>query len=95
MDGASIHMHPNITHYLRSVGLVVIFLPPYCPFYNPIEYAFGYVKDRCQKLYTRDNELEIAAQAFQYYMKRPLHHLFEKCGYSPLGFFDPTTNYIE
>ncbi|EEY60405.1 uncharacterized protein PITG_12822 [Phytophthora infestans T30-4] len=31
LDGASIHRHPEIVHYLRSIGIVPIFLPAYCP----------------------------------------------------------------
>ena len=37
--------------YLRSVGVKVIFLPPYCPFFNPIEYLFGYLKNYCKLNY--------------------------------------------
>ncbi len=32
LDGAKIHLDPNIVHYLRSVGFYVLFLPAYCPF---------------------------------------------------------------
>lgn len=31
LDGASIHRHPEIVRVLRSVGVVLIFLPVYCP----------------------------------------------------------------
>lgn len=44
MDGAKIHLDPNIVYYLRSVGLLVLFLPAYCPFYNTIEIVFAYLK---------------------------------------------------
>ncbi|GMF39963.1 unnamed protein product [Phytophthora fragariaefolia] len=40
LDGASIHRHPEIVQFLRSIGVVMIFLPAYCQFYNPIEYFF-------------------------------------------------------
>eukprot|EP00644_Phytophthora_capsici_P006574 jgi/Phyca11/118488/e_gw1.36.361.1 len=46
LDGAGIHRHPDIVHFLRGIGVVPIFLPAYCPFFNPIEYLFGYVKKR-------------------------------------------------
>lgn len=32
MDGAAIHTDPEIVHHLRSLGIVPIFLPAYCPF---------------------------------------------------------------
>lgn len=44
LDGASIHRDSEIIHFLRSVGIVPILLPAYCPFFNPIEYMFGYIK---------------------------------------------------
>jgi transposase len=31
LDGASIHRDPEIVHWLRSIGIVPIFLPAYCP----------------------------------------------------------------
>ena len=40
LDGAIIHCHPNIVYYLRSLGIWPIFLPAYCPFFNPIEVFF-------------------------------------------------------
>ena len=33
-----------MTHLFREAGIVVIFLPPYSPDLNPIEFAFSYVK---------------------------------------------------
>ncbi|KAG6952808.1 hypothetical protein JG688_00013121 [Phytophthora aleatoria] len=38
LDGAKIHRQPEIVHYLHSVGVVPMFLPAYCPFFNPIEF---------------------------------------------------------
>ena len=46
MDGARIHCDKSITYHLRSLGVVPIFLPAYCPFYNPIELLFGVLKSR-------------------------------------------------
>jgi transposase len=44
MDGARIHTDRHIIDYLRCLGIVPVFLPPYCPMYNPLELIFGYVK---------------------------------------------------
>lgn len=49
MDGARIHCDPNIIRYLRSIGIIPIFLPPYCPFFNPVEIAFGSMKRSLRK----------------------------------------------
>lgn len=37
LDGAKIHCHASIIRYLRSLGIIPIFLPAYTPFFNPIE----------------------------------------------------------
>jgi DDE superfamily endonuclease len=47
LDGASIHLSKDIVGSLRASGIMVIFLPAYCPFYNPIEVLFGLVKGKC------------------------------------------------
>ncbi|KAK1945449.1 hypothetical protein P3T76_002497 [Phytophthora citrophthora] len=44
LDGTSIHRDPEIVHFLRSIGIVPIFLPAYYPFFNPIAFLFGYIK---------------------------------------------------
>lgn len=37
MDGASIHCSPEIVNHLRALGIMIIYLPAYCPFFNPEE----------------------------------------------------------
>jgi hypothetical protein len=49
MDGAKIHCHPRIIRYLRSLGIIPIFLPAYTPFFNPIEVIFGIMKRHLKK----------------------------------------------
>lgn len=44
LDNCSIHRVPEIITLFASVGIVVLFLPPYSPDYNPIEEAFSFVK---------------------------------------------------
>jgi transposase len=51
LDGASIHLSPDIVSYLFCMGIKVIFLPAYAPFFNPIENLFGMVKRYCQRIY--------------------------------------------
>lgn len=57
MDGAKIHCHANITFYLRSLGIIPTFLPAYCPMFNPIEFVFGMVKAKLQKLNGNDQKV--------------------------------------
>lgn len=89
LDGARIHCHPNITNYLRSLELIVIFLPSYCPFYNPIEIIFGLCKKRMKNTYREGYNLLLAvASTMNEFTNFDSTNLFLKCGYN----FDPTKN---
>ena len=44
MDNASIHHVEGIAKFLEDLGVLVYFLPPYSPDYNPIEELFSKVK---------------------------------------------------
>jgi transposase len=44
LDNARIHAYEEIFQAAEAFGVVVIFLPPYCPQLNPIEFAFGLLK---------------------------------------------------
>jgi transposase len=94
LDGAAIHCDPNIVFYLRSVGLVVIFNAAYCPFYNPIEFLFGYIKHYLQENYDENpgTEMLIMTSAFSKYCNFDMSLVFSKCGYHPLGYFEPWKN---
>ncbi|POM78101.1 Tc1-mariner class Transposase [Phytophthora palmivora] len=48
LDNACIHMYPGLEAAIHSVGAVLLFLPPYCPQFNPIEIMFGQLK-RCNR----------------------------------------------
>lgn len=91
LDGAKIHCHPAIVRYLRSIGIIPIFLPPYTPFFNPIEIVFGIVKKHLKKKFaktTKNMEFEVNAE-----FKRMSHFnctsIFKSCGYVASGRFDP------
>ncbi|KAH9113146.1 hypothetical protein AeMF1_012625 [Aphanomyces euteiches] len=92
VDGAAIHRHPEIVHYLRSVGIVVIYLPAYCPFFNPIEFLFGYVKRAFQRHYVESSErdlLPFIVQTFRRFMGFDMSKVFDHCGRKIQGYFDP------
>ena len=44
LDNCSIHHVPNVASTFRDVGVLVHYLPPYSPDYNPIELLFSKVK---------------------------------------------------
>lgn len=44
LDNACIHMHAELEAAVHACGAIVLFLPPYCPQFNPIEVMFGQLK---------------------------------------------------
>jgi hypothetical protein len=51
MDNCAVHHVQEIKDVIESVGIELIFLPPYSPDYNPIEELFSYLK-----YYLKDHE---------------------------------------
>jgi hypothetical protein len=45
LNNAKIHHDENLIEILEELGCHIIFLPPYSPDLNPIETAFGAVKN--------------------------------------------------
>ncbi|XP_055589357.1 uncharacterized protein LOC129741636 [Uranotaenia lowii] len=93
LDGARIHCDPMIVSYLRSMGIIPIFLPAYCPFFMPIEFVFGLVKQYMKFSYKEDNSKNfqlLVMEAIDRYTNYRMDNLFKKCGYIKGGFFDPT-----
>jgi hypothetical protein len=85
LDNAKIHMYPEIEAAVFSAGAMLLFLPPYSPDLNPIEYCFGLLKRWIQRnanlvfpLYPK-LVLEVG-------MRRCIHdnslNLYEHCGYA-------------
>jgi transposase len=52
MDNLNAHKRPDVIAALRGLGVRVLFLPPYSPEYNPIEKAWGKLKDILRRLPT-------------------------------------------
>ena len=98
MDGAKIHCDASIIDYLRTVGIVVVFLPAYCPFFNPIEISFGLVKKRMRRYYQEGaippkqlpNYIGSVLASFRNYN---MSRFFDKCGYQHAGRFNPGRAY--
>ncbi|KAI9220345.1 hypothetical protein BC828DRAFT_405892 [Blastocladiella britannica] len=79
--------------YLRSIGIVPIFLPAYCPFFNPIEVFFAIVKARMRRIY-QENTLTAktlpikVAEIMFLFRHMNMSRLYAKCGYEFAGRFD-------
>lgn len=95
LDGAQIHCHPSIIRYLRSLGIVPIFLPPYTPFFIPIEVIFGIIKSHLKRRFgasSKDMERKVNEELTS--MKQfSCTKIFKHCGYVLSGKFDPSVAY--
>lgn len=90
MDGARIHCDANIIRYLRSIGIVPLFLPAYCPFFNPIEVVFGQVKQYLRRIHREGDSIRMdVCEAINHFRLYPCYKLFQHCGYLPGGTFLP------
>ena len=93
LDGARIHIHPDIPPYLRSFGIIPIYLPGYCPFFNPIEMFFGDVKKYFTKYFRGSSGVKemnyFIATVLQKFGNRNMKEIFKKCGYVAPGVFSP------
>ena len=85
LDNARIHCYKELLEAAAAVGVLVIFLPPYCPHLNPIEFAFGLFKKWIQKhmnLAFSQNPSGVAALALKRCTKNvDLVKLYKHCGY--------------
>lgn len=92
LDGAMIHCDKNIIDYLRTLGIIVIFLPAYAPQLNPIEIVFGLIKKYLQRNHkdqssSRGIQMELA-EAINKFTNKSMENLYRKCGYID-GKFNP------
>ena len=44
MDNCSVHRIQEIREVVNAAGVLIFYLPPYSPDYNPIELTFSYIK---------------------------------------------------
>ena len=68
MDNCSIHHVEEVKTLLDEAGILLFFLPPYSPDYNPIENAFSavksYLKDHDELLQSINDPLPVIKSAF-------------------------------
>ncbi|KAJ8575764.1 hypothetical protein ON010_g3455 [Phytophthora cinnamomi] len=84
--------HPEIIHYRRNVGVDVIFLPMYCPFFDPIEFLFGYVNRSFRWHYSEASGRDLTpfvVRTFQRFKAFDMSKVFDHCGWKKQGYFDP------
>lgn len=92
LDGAKIHIDANLVSYIRSLGLKVIYLPSYCPFFMPIEIVFGLMKRKLKQIYKENSKTPLKVsigEVVKEFQHRDMRQIFKKCGYLANGTFDP------
>lgn len=57
MDNLNAHKSPSVIEAIEKTGAQVLFTPPYSPEFNPIEKAWGKIKDILRRLDTESREL--------------------------------------
>lgn len=93
LDGAKIHCSDKLVYYLRSLGILPIFLPAYTPMLNPIEYVFGMIKATLKKHYRENSNTDkniLLCEIINTFTKMYMGPLFQHCGYHSSGRFDPS-----
>jgi len=70
MDNASFHRKEKLAAIAAKYGVMVIFLPPYCPQFNPIEQAWANFKRWLKYNFTRFSILQFSID--YYFNDRPL-----------------------
>jgi transposase len=83
MDNLSAHKGERVRELIEGLGCELVYLPPYSPDLNPIEEAFGKMKDLIRKAEARTKEtlLEAIGAAISALSARDARGYFEHCGY--------------
>lgn len=85
MDNCTIHHVREVKDILDAAGILVIFLPPYSPDYNPVENLFSYVKyylkDHDEIMQCDIDPLYILKAAFQSVTVENCNAWISGCGY--------------
>ena len=83
MDNLSAHKGERVKQLIEGLGCELVYLPPYSPDLNPIEEAFGKMKDLIRKAEARTKEtlLEAIGAAISALSARDARGYFEHCGY--------------
>jgi transposase len=83
MDNLSAHKGERVKEIIEGLGGELVYLPPYSPEFNPIEEAFGKMKDLIRKAEARTKEalLEALGAAISALSAKDARRYFEHCGY--------------
>jgi transposase len=85
MDNLGAHRPKRIRQLIEQQGCELLYLPAYCPEYNPIEEAFAKIKNLLRKATARSKEalLEAIGAALSAVTAADVRGFFEHAGYRP------------
>lgn len=85
MDNCAIHHVEHIKDLLTSAGILLIYLPPYSPDFNPIEQVFSYIKyylkNHDDVIQVANNFKDILSYAFDSVTSQQCNGYIENSGY--------------
>jgi transposase len=85
MDNASIHKNPRLREICDNAGVLLVFLLPYSPDFNPIESTFkdlkAWIKKHYQQVEDYDDFAEFLEHAVSEMCGRDARGHFRACGY--------------
>ena len=85
LDNCSIHHVENVVTLLQQSGILVLFLPPYSPDFNPIELTFSYLKKYLQEhdemIQATNNLTDVLKSAMDNINKEYCSKWISNCGY--------------
>ena len=85
-DNAKVHKGRRVQQLCDEKGVMLIFLPPYCPELNPIELCFAAIKSCLRKSQamslTSDPEWEVQQTAAEVMSRDLCSSLYQHCGYN-------------
>ena len=87
MDKLPAHKPNRMRELIEARGCQLLYLPSYCPDYNPIEEAFSKIKEILRRACARTREtlLEALGEALSAISLRDAWGFFEHAGYHPVG----------
>ena len=88
MDNLGAHRPKRIRELIEQQGCeLLVYLPAYCPDYNPIEEAFAKIKTLLRKVTARSKEalVEAIAAALSAVSAADARGFFKHAGYHPTG----------
>ena len=84
MDNCSVHRVQEVVSLFNDTGILLLYLPPYSPDFNPIELLFGYIKH-----FLKDHECIVGTIPFKVLIQAAFDSVtsdmcngwIEHCGY--------------